>query len=79
MQPHDPRRVATEKTLDLTRCDIIVIFGRRPRLKTAAQVLAELEALRVGKMEIVFSVVDNLIGNNRAIKEILRDDRGLRP
>src|SRR5215472_16441344 len=27
-------------------CDIIVTFGRRPRLKTARQVLAELEALR---------------------------------
>ena len=27
-------------------CDIIVTFGRRPRLKTGAQVLAELEALR---------------------------------
>ena len=27
-------------------CDIIVTFGRRPRLKTFAQVIAELEALR---------------------------------
>ena len=27
-------------------CDIIVTFGRRPRIKTAAQVIAELEALR---------------------------------
>ena len=27
-------------------CDIIVTFGRRPRLKTSAQVIAELEALR---------------------------------
>src|SRR5207248_1218156 len=26
-------------------CDIIVVFGRRPRIKTAAQVLAELDAL----------------------------------
>ena len=27
-------------------CDIIVIFGRRPRLKTSAQIVVELEALR---------------------------------
>ena len=27
-------------------CDIIVMFGRRPRLKTSAQLIAELEALR---------------------------------
>jgi len=27
-------------------CDIIVTFGRKPRIKTTAQVLAELEALR---------------------------------
>lgn len=27
-------------------CDIIVTFGRKPRLKTSAQVIAELEAMR---------------------------------
>src|SRR5262249_40433139 len=27
-------------------CDIIVVFGRRPRLKSAEQVIAELEGLR---------------------------------
>jgi radical SAM superfamily enzyme YgiQ (UPF0313 family) len=54
-------------------CDIIVTFGRRPRLKTAAQVIGELEALRAAKMEIVFVVDDNLIGNKAAIKSLLRD------
>jgi radical SAM superfamily enzyme YgiQ (UPF0313 family) len=54
-------------------CDIIVTFGRRPRLKTSAQVIAELEALRAEKMEIVFVVDDNLIGNKPAIKLLLRD------
>jgi radical SAM superfamily enzyme YgiQ (UPF0313 family) len=53
-------------------CDIIVTFGRRPRLKTAAQIGAELEALR-GKVRIVFIVDDNLIGNKRAIKPLLRE------
>ena len=54
-------------------CDIIVTFGRHPRLKTAAQVIAEMEALRAQKIEIVFIVDDNLIGNKAAVKVILRD------
>jgi radical SAM superfamily enzyme YgiQ (UPF0313 family) len=54
-------------------CDIIVTFGRRPRLKTSAQVIAELEALRRQKIEIAFIVDDNLIGNKKAIKVLLRD------
>ncbi|MGE0007696.1 MAG: DUF4070 domain-containing protein [Parvibaculaceae bacterium] len=52
-------------------CDIIVIFGRRPRLKSADQILAELDALRAQKLALVFIVDDNIIGNRKAIKEIL--------
>ena len=52
-------------------CDIIVTFGRRPRLKTTTQILAELDALRAQGMRIVFVVDDNLIGNKKAIKEVL--------
>jgi radical SAM superfamily enzyme YgiQ (UPF0313 family) len=54
-------------------CDIIVTFGRRPRLKTSEQVLAELEAFRNAGLGIVFVVDDNLIGNKKAIKTVLRD------
>jgi radical SAM superfamily enzyme YgiQ (UPF0313 family) len=54
-------------------CDIIVTFGRRPRLKTTAQVIAELEGLRAQGMRIVFIVDDNLIGNRKAVKVLLRD------
>lgn len=54
-------------------CDIIVTFGRRPRLKTSAQVIAELESMRAAKMEIVFVVDDNLIGNKRELKALLAD------
>ena len=54
-------------------CDIIVTFGRRPRLKTSAQIIAELEALRAQKMANVFIVDDNLIGNKKAVKVLLRD------
>jgi radical SAM superfamily enzyme YgiQ (UPF0313 family) len=54
-------------------CDIIVTFGRRPRLKSSAQVLAELESFERAGLKIVFVVDDNLIGNKKAIKEVLRD------
>jgi radical SAM superfamily enzyme YgiQ (UPF0313 family) len=54
-------------------CDIIVTFGRRPRLKTSQQVLAELESFRRAGLNIIFVVDDNLIGNKKAIKPILRD------
>ena len=53
-------------------CDIIVIFGRKPRVKTTAQVVAEVDAqYRLGA-RVVFLVDDNFIGNKKAAKEILR-------
>ncbi len=54
-------------------CDIIVTFGRRPRIKTGAQVIAELEAIHRTRIPLVFIVDDNLIGNKKAIKEVLKD------
>jgi radical SAM superfamily enzyme YgiQ (UPF0313 family) len=54
-------------------CDIIVTFGRRPRIKTSAQILAEVDALRREGVRIAFVVDDNLIGNKKAIKPVLRD------
>src|SRR6476660_8263554 len=54
-------------------CDIIVTFGRKPRLKTSAQVIAELEAMRKQHLFIAFIVDDNLIGNKVEVKKLLRD------
>ena len=54
-------------------CDIIVTFGRKPRLKTSEQVIAELEAMRTQGLVIAFIVDDNLIGNKKAMKPLLRD------
>jgi radical SAM superfamily enzyme YgiQ (UPF0313 family) len=54
-------------------CDIIVTFGRRPRLKTSRQVVAELDALRAENVEIALIVDDNLIGNKKAIKPLLAE------
>ena len=53
-------------------CDIIVMYGRKPRTKTSAQVIAELEAIRAtGFSGDVFFVDDNFIGNKRAVKAVL--------
>ena len=52
-------------------CDIIEIYGRRPRTKAVAQVIAELEQLRVsGWREAVFIVDDNFIGNKARAKAL---------
>ncbi|GEJ59481.1 B12-binding domain-containing radical SAM protein [Anaeromyxobacter diazotrophicus] len=53
-------------------CDIIEVFGRAPRLKSAEQILAELTALyRLGGRGSLFFVDDNFIGNRRAVKALL--------
>jgi radical SAM superfamily enzyme YgiQ (UPF0313 family) len=58
-------------------CDIIEIFGRVPRMKTPAQVLAELDALRaLGWRGSVFFVDDNFIGNIREVRKLLPELRG---
>lgn len=54
-------------------CDIIVTFGRKPRLKSSEQVLAELDAYYDAGLTILFVVDDNLIGNKKAIKPVLKD------
>ena len=52
-------------------CDIIVMFGRKPRWKSLEQVGRELDELRSRKVSSVFFVDDNLIGNKKAAKELL--------
>jgi len=53
-------------------CDIIVMFGRRPRMKSVAQIGRELDALRRLGTRQVFFVDDNLIGNRGQAKALLR-------
>jgi radical SAM superfamily enzyme YgiQ (UPF0313 family) len=54
-------------------CDIIAIYGRRPRTKAVAQVLRELDQLRAaGWRDSVFVVDDNFIGNKSRTKELLK-------
>ena len=54
-------------------CDIIVLYGRKPRTKTPEQLLAELQCLYdLGWRGSVFMVDDNFIGNKRNVKLLLR-------
>jgi radical SAM superfamily enzyme YgiQ (UPF0313 family) len=54
-------------------CDIIVVYGRKPRAKAVAQVMGEIrECHRLGARQ-VFVVDDNFIGNKKLAKELLRE------
>lgn len=53
-------------------CDIIVIFGRRPRVKHPEQVVAEIDAQYRRGARAIFLVDDNFIGNKKLAKGILR-------
>jgi len=58
---------------DCEFCDVVELYGHRPRTKTVPQVLAELEALyALGWRGHVDFVDDNFIGNRRAAKPLLR-------
>lgn len=53
-------------------CDIIEIYGRTPRTKSVAQVIAELEQLYRRRWRgSVFLVDDNFIGNKKSVRELL--------
>lgn len=53
-------------------CDIIVMFGRRPRTKSPEQIGRELDVLRAHNVRNLFFVDDNLIGNKKLAKALLQ-------
>lgn len=53
-------------------CDIIVMFGRKPRTKAVEQVGRELDALREHGVTSIFFVDDNFIGNRASAKKLLQ-------
>ena len=53
-------------------CDIIVMYGRKPRTKTVAQVMAEIQEIDRLGMQNIFVVDDNFIGNKPEAKQLLR-------
>jgi radical SAM superfamily enzyme YgiQ (UPF0313 family) len=64
-------------------CDIIVLYGRKPRTKTPEQLISELQSLYdLGWRRSIFLVDDNFIGNKRNAKLLLpeiktwQEDRG---
>ncbi len=55
-------------------CDIISLYGRKPRTKEPQQAIAELERLyNLGWRGSLFIVDDNFIGNQRNVKRFLRE------
>jgi radical SAM superfamily enzyme YgiQ (UPF0313 family) len=55
---------------DCEFCNITALFGRRPRTKTARQIVSELDGLyALGWRGNVFFVDDNFIGNKRVIRQ----------
>ncbi len=58
-------------------CDIIVLYGRKPRTKTPEQLIAELDCLyQLGWRRAIFMVDDNFIGNKRNVKLMLQALKG---
>jgi len=54
-------------------CDIITIYGRKPRTKSPSQLLAEFDALyELGWRDQVLIVDDNFIGNHKLALEMVR-------
>ncbi len=50
-------------------CNVTALFGHKPRIKTADQVIAELDSLyKLGWRRQVFFVDDNFIGNKKYLK-----------
>ncbi len=59
---------------DCEFCDIIIMNGRRPRVKEKGQFIKELDALyEAGWRGPVFIVDDNFIGHKAKVKELLPD------
>jgi radical SAM superfamily enzyme YgiQ (UPF0313 family) len=55
-------------------CDIITLYGRRPRTKSPSQLIGELDALlQLGWRKEIFIVDDNFIGNHKAALELARE------
>ncbi len=52
-------------------CDIIVMYGRRPRAKTVDQVMAEVREIHRLGAHNIFVVDDNFIGNKKDAKQLL--------
>lgn len=53
-------------------CDIIVMYGRKPRTKSVPQVMAEIDSIHALGIRNIFVVDDNFIGDKKVAKDLLR-------
>ena len=59
---------------DCEFCDVVNLFGRKPRHKTPKQVIAELETLyRLGAVGNMFFCDDNFIGSKKKAQALLQE------
>lgn len=59
---------------DCEFCDVVSLYGRKPRYKSPSQVIAELEAIhRLGWRKEIFICDDNFVGNKTRAMDILRN------
>ncbi|MFH1076704.1 MAG: B12-binding domain-containing radical SAM protein [Pseudomonadota bacterium] len=57
---------------DCEFCNVTALFGRQPRIKTAVQIITELDSLyNLGWRGQIFFVDDNFIGNKKYVKDVL--------
>lgn len=67
---------------DCEFCDVVSLFGHKPRYKGEAQVIAELKTLAAYEIPDVFFADDNFIGNRsyakNLLKQVIQFNRSLR-
>ena len=52
-------------------CDIVVLYGHRPRTKSVLQMMAEIQAIHRLGVHDIFLVDDNFIGNKKEARQLL--------
>jgi radical SAM superfamily enzyme YgiQ (UPF0313 family) len=76
LDDYDTMTIQTSRgcPFDCEFCDVVNLFGRKPRYKTPQQVIAELESLyRLGARGAVFFCDDNFIGNKKQARALLQE------
>jgi radical SAM superfamily enzyme YgiQ (UPF0313 family) len=76
LDDYDTMTIQTSRgcPFDCEFCDVVNLFGRKPRYKTPKQVLAELESLyRLGARGSVFFCDDNFIGSKKHARALLQE------
>jgi radical SAM superfamily enzyme YgiQ (UPF0313 family) len=76
LDDYDTMTIQTSRgcPFDCEFCDVVNLFGRKPRYKTPKQVIAELESLyRLGARKSVFLCDDNFIGSKKHARALLQE------